>query len=76
MKTLPVTACGECPFVFADPEDNTWRCTAVEDGPMPEINDRMGIGGIWPPPPAWCPLREGDRLVTLRATETVVTEKR
>jgi hypothetical protein len=69
MIAIIVSYCASCPFVIAD--EQPWFCDAL--GFDSEANPRklplspQTIGGVpWPPPPDWCPLREADRLVTLR----------
>lgn len=67
-----VTECASCPFVMApdDPSnpDEPWRCDAhgfdIDGDPRTLPEQRWHA--TWPPPPEWCPLREADRLVTLR----------
>ncbi len=61
MIAIIITGCRECPFVIAD--EQPWYCDAEQADPA------RCIGHVNPPdpePPAWCPLRTADRLVTLR----------
>lgn len=68
MIAIIVTDCASCPFVISD--EPPWLCDAqgfdTEANPR-ELPDQR-VGGVpWPPPPEWCPLREADRVVTLRS---------
>lgn len=64
MIAIIVADCSSCPFVLAD--GAPWMCDALgfdaEDGPR-----ELPKGSVYHSPPAWCPLREADRLVTLRS---------
>lgn len=63
MIVIIVTDCASCPFVIAD--QPPWHCNArgfdVEANPR----ELPKLGGF-DAPPDWCPLREADRVVTLR----------
>lgn len=61
--TVPVATCAECPFVYGD--EQPWLCAEPTVGYAARTIGFMAAP--FPPPPAWCPLREADRLVTLRA---------
>lgn len=67
MIAIVVTDCASCPFVIAD--ESPWLCDALgfdtEANPR-QLPDQLTGDVPWPPPPDWCPLREADRLVTLR----------
>ena len=70
MIAIIVTDCASCPFVVAD--QSPWYCDAQGFGTWAnprELPDQRVGGTPWPPPPEWCPLREADRLVTLRAKQ-------
>ena len=62
MIAIIVTDCASCPFVIAD--DGPWLCDAM--GFDTEVGPRELPGTAYAPPPEWCPLREADRVVTLR----------
>lgn len=67
MICVPIEHCADCPFARdSEVRDEPWLCT-VEEEPR-EIVVQAERGGPWLPPPAWCPLREADRLVTLRVS--------
>ncbi len=73
MIALTVPGCSTCPFAHAGEEasidDEPWSCTARGvRGRFRSLrrNDVWGPRGRVLPPPDWCPLRERDRLVTLR----------
>lgn len=63
MIAIIVDNCTSCPFAIAD--EPPWLCDAqgfeAEIGPR-ALPERSGYSE----PPEWCPLREADRLVTLR----------
>lgn len=69
--TITVAYCAMCPFVSAtEDHDEEWLCDAEgavdgESEPRSLPEQRFQPDG-WPDPPDWCPLRQGDRLVTLR----------
>lgn len=67
MIAVIVTDCASCPFVIADGQP--WFCDALgfdsDDSPR-QIPDRNRSASVDRPPPDWCPLREADRIVTLR----------
>lgn len=70
---VAVPGCVDCPFAHSGEEtciDNEpWSCTAAEvRGRYRNLNrsDVWGPRGRELPPPSWCPLRKGDRLVTLQ----------
>lgn len=62
--TVTVTDCAKCPFVNG--ESQPWYCDAEprDKDDLPRLIGHMHYP--WPQPPEWCPLREADRLVTLR----------
>lgn len=67
MYAIVVDNCCECPFARdgeGRPQD-PWLCTVDEPR---ELTVQAEPGGPWLPPPTWCPLREADRLVTLRVS--------
>lgn len=74
MIAIIVERCRECPFVSAGDDDDTGivsMCTAPSFDPAEERarvlpDQHLRDGETQPPPPDWCPLREADRLVTLR----------
>lgn len=62
-----VKNCAGCPFVVDDVDAEPWLCDALQSAGEPrELPEQRVAGDRWPDPPAWCPLREADRLVTLR----------
>lgn len=63
MIAIIVTDCASCPFVIAD--GSPWYCDA--QGFETETGPRQLPRTAYAPPPDWCPLREADRLVTLRS---------
>lgn len=58
-----VTSCAECPY--AERHDHPWICTA---GRWHQVILGTPARDPQPVPPEWCPLREADRLVTLRVS--------
>lgn len=62
MIAIIVTHCADCPFAISS--DLPWYCDAhrfkANDGPRQ-------LPTAYPLPPEWCPLREADRLVTLKS---------
>lgn len=66
MIAIVVDHCAVCPFSTSNDSGEQWMCTAPsfdEDGPARRLPDpSVPI----PDPPDWCPLREDDRVVTLR----------
>lgn len=68
MTTVPVTTCFDCPFADVSDDKPHWLCRASEDdnGLPPDLGPRKDLDGYWLPPPAWCPLRLGDRVVRLK----------
>jgi hypothetical protein len=66
MIAIIVSHCGECCFV--DDTAKPWLCDAegFVDTSAPRPLPGIIAGTPLPPPPDWCPLREADRLVTLR----------
>lgn len=67
MIAIVVTDCASCPFAIADAEP--WYCDVLgfEVDGEPRKLPQQHRGGEPLPPPEWCPLREADRLVTLRS---------
>jgi hypothetical protein len=70
-KTIEVNYCANCPFVSStENRDEPWLCDAIgaQDGHSDprELPEQRIHPEPWPEPPDWCPLRHGDRLVTLR----------
>lgn len=71
---IVVDHCANCPFCAApteaDAPDEPWLCDALgaADGNTEprELPEQQPIPGQWADPPGWCPLRDADRLVTLR----------
>ena len=59
MIAIIVSTCRDCPFVIVD--QLPWLCSepSLGDGWTTPIETSVR-------PPVWCPLREADRLVTLR----------
>lgn len=69
MIAIIVSCCATCPFVMDGIDKEPWLCDAhgfEHDGPPRQLPEQRVTAGQWPPPPDWCPLREADRLVTLR----------
>jgi hypothetical protein len=68
MIAIVVNNCAGCPFVVAtESQTEPWLCDALQwEGYPREIPEQRVAGNRWPDPPDWCPLREADRLVTLR----------
>lgn len=65
MIAIIVTNCASCPFAMDDA--TPWLCDALQDyGDPQELPPPAPAGTPQPEPPDWCPLREADRLVTLR----------
>lgn len=69
MIAIVVEHCASCPFCLDRDDGSPWLCDAHQDAaPVPREIPEQRTGKTWPPPPDWCPLREADRLVTLRRT--------
>jgi hypothetical protein len=70
MIAIIVEDCASCPFtITSDDSAEPWLCDALgfeTDGNPRKLPEQRHLPGGWPPPPDWCPLREADRLVTLR----------
>lgn len=71
MIAIVVEYCAMCPFVISDADapSEPWLCDAhgfdIDGDPRKLPEQRFHPEG-WPTPPEWCPLREADRLVTIR----------
>lgn len=63
MTTHAVTSCASCPYSWIGSGDRLWVCTASEPGRTIGFDVAHDAR-----PPEWCPLREADRLVTLRVS--------
>lgn len=67
MIAIVVENCAGCCFAMTETDTEPWLCDALQDEEEPrEIPRQHVIDDRWPDPPDWCPLRENDRLVTLR----------
>lgn len=69
MIAIIVTDCASCPFVIDTIDGDPWLCDVAgfhTDGNPRQLPDQRTGHRDPPPPPDWCPLRENDRLVTLR----------
>lgn len=71
MIAVVVTCCSGCPFSDDHGEEGEpWLCDAIgatdgetEPRVIPSTDER------WTGTPEWCPLREDDRIVTLRSSK-------
>lgn len=66
---VSVSTCGDCPFaVSPEVEIDDWACSVVDADGLRTLGGGPDFQP-WGPPPAWCPLRRVDHLVTLRRAD-------